>query len=60
MGGIQELTGLRILAMKTMLQLEVLSIKQTKERRDKDFYQSKKRKLPYSQKKKPTLNRRWL
>jgi len=60
MGGIQELTGLRILAMKTMHQLEVLNIKQTKERRDKDFYQSKKRKLPYLQKKKPTLNRRWL
>jgi hypothetical protein len=52
--------SLLILAMKTMLQLEVLSIKQTKERRDKDFYQSKKRKQPYLQKKKPNLNRRWL
>ena len=56
----QELKSLLILTMKMMLKLEVLSIKQTKERRDKDFYQSKKRRLPVMQKKKPTLSRRWL
>jgi hypothetical protein len=40
MDGIQELTGLLMLVMKTMLQLEALSIKQTEERRDKVFYRS--------------------
>jgi hypothetical protein len=46
MVGIQELTGLLILATKMMLRSEVLNIKLTDERKDKDYYPSKKQNKP--------------
>jgi hypothetical protein len=38
MDGIKDLTDLLILATKTMLKLEVLSIKKKKEKRNKKYY----------------------